>query len=136
MSISARGEETEIERVVSVAVFTKRLLTPQTEELQASRHQSAQEARNRRELDSFRAESLERMRADVEERERRLRVLSEQLDRDCRLNELQRQRSSKHIRQVWSTKHLQEARARVHALQRAFSIYWQLNCNPGSPNMQ
>lgn len=40
------------------------------------------------------------MRADVEERERRLRALSEQLDRDGRRNELQRQRSSKHIRQV------------------------------------
>lgn len=74
--------------------------TPQTEELQASRHQSAQDARSRRELDSFRAESLERMRADGEERERRLRALSEQLDRDGRTKELQRQRSSKHIRQV------------------------------------
>lgn len=85
---------------VAVDVFTEQLPTPQTEELQASRHQLAQEARSRRELDSFRAESLERMRADVEERERRLRTLSEQLDRDGRMKELQRQRSSKHIRQV------------------------------------
>lgn len=57
------------------------------------------------------------MRADVEERERRLRALSEQLDRDGRMNELQRQRSSKHIRQVWPTKHHLEARARARGLQ-------------------
>lgn len=77
-------------------------------------------------MDSVRAESLERMRADVEERERRLRALSEQLNRDGRMNELQRQRSSKHIRQVWPT----------CAPRRACGIYCQLNCNPGSSNTQ
>lgn len=90
-----------IAKVRGAVALLCRFPTLQTEELQASRHQSAQEARGRRELDSFRAESLERMRADVEERERRLRALSEQLDRDGRMNEMQRQRSSKHIRQVW-----------------------------------
>lgn len=125
-------------------VFTKQLLSPQTEELQASRHQSAQEARSRRQLDSFRAESLERMRADVEERERRLRALSEQLDRDGRMNELQRQRSSKHIRQVRPTNQQNTSstlvRARVctcvNALLRTSGFYWQLSCNHGSPKEQ
>uniref|UniRef100_A0A672G9E6 Coiled-coil domain containing 162 n=1 Tax=Salarias fasciatus TaxID=181472 RepID=A0A672G9E6_SALFA len=68
--------------------------------LQAARHQSAQEARSRQELDSCRAQSLEQMRTDVEDRDRRLRALSEQLDRDSRTNRLQRQRSAKQIRQV------------------------------------
>lgn len=81
-------------------VFTEQPLTPQTEELRASRHQSAQEVRSRQELDSFRVQNLERMRADVEDRERRLRALSEQLDRDGRMKELERQRSAKQIRQV------------------------------------
>ncbi|XP_029973332.1 coiled-coil domain-containing protein 162-like [Salarias fasciatus] len=79
---------------------TKKLLGRKTSELQAARHQSAQEARSRQELDSCRAQSLEQMRTDVEDRDRRLRALSEQLDRDSRTNRLQRQRSAKQIRQV------------------------------------
>lgn len=65
-----------------------------------SRHQSAQEARSRRELDSYRVQTLEQMRADMEDRERRLRALSEQLDRGSKMNQLQRQRSAKEIQQV------------------------------------
>lgn len=64
------------------------------------RHQSAQEARSRQELDSYRVQSLEQMKADVEERERQLTALSGQLDRGSKMNELQRQRSAKEIRQV------------------------------------
>ena len=44
--------------------------------------------------------SLEQMRADVEDRERRLRELRLQLDRDGRGSQLQRQRSAKDIQQV------------------------------------
>lgn len=65
-----------------------------------ARHQSAQEARSRQELDSYRVQSLEQMRADMEDRERQLRVLGEQLDRGSRMNQLHRQRSAKEIRQV------------------------------------
>lgn len=65
-----------------------------------SRHQSAQEARSRQELDSYRVQTLEQMRADMEDRERRLRALSEQLDRGSKMNQLQRQRSAKEIKQV------------------------------------
>ncbi|XP_073339210.1 uncharacterized protein [Pagrus major] len=79
---------------------TKRLLSRKTEELQVSRHQSAQEARSRQELDSYRVQRLEQMKVDVEDRERQLRELSQQLDRGSRMNQLQRQRSAKEIRQV------------------------------------
>ncbi|XP_036928246.1 uncharacterized protein si:ch73-242m19.1 isoform X2 [Acanthopagrus latus] len=79
---------------------TKRLLSRKTEELQVSRHQSAQEARSRQELDGYRVQRLEQMRADMEDRERQLRELSQQLDRGSRMNQLQRQRSAKEIRQV------------------------------------
>uniref|UniRef100_A0A3B4WDJ1 Uncharacterized protein n=1 Tax=Seriola lalandi dorsalis TaxID=1841481 RepID=A0A3B4WDJ1_SERLL len=72
----------------------------QTEELQAARHQSAQESRSRQEVDSYRVQSLEQMRADVEERDRQLRALGEQLDRGGRMNQLQRRHSTKQIRQV------------------------------------
>lgn len=64
------------------------------------RHQSAQEARSRQELDSYRVQSLEQMRADVEDREKQLRAQSGQLDRDSKMSQLQRQRSAKEIRQV------------------------------------
>uniref|UniRef100_A0A3B4TWZ3 Uncharacterized protein n=1 Tax=Seriola dumerili TaxID=41447 RepID=A0A3B4TWZ3_SERDU len=67
----------------------------QTEELQAARHQSAQESRSRQEVDSYRVQSLEQMRADVEERDRQLRALGEQLDRGGRMNQLQRRHSVK-----------------------------------------
>lgn len=65
-----------------------------------ARHQSAQEARSRQELDSYRVQSLEQMRADMEDREMQLRALGEQLDRGSRMNQLHRQRSAKEIRQV------------------------------------
>ncbi|XP_042292989.1 uncharacterized protein si:ch73-242m19.1 isoform X2 [Thunnus maccoyii] len=78
----------------------KKLLSRKTEELQVVRHRSAQEARSRRELDSYRVQSLEQMRADVEDRERRLRALSGQLDRGSKMSQLQRQRSAKEIRKV------------------------------------
>ena len=64
------------------------------------RHQSAQAARSRQELDSYRVQSLEQMRADVEDRERQLRALSGQMDRGSKMNQLHRQRSAKEIRQV------------------------------------
>lgn len=60
------------------------------------------------------------MRADVEERERRLRALSERLDRDGRMNELQRQRSSKHIRQVCTCR--RHVRAHVRCGERSAFI--------------
>lgn len=72
----------------------------QAEELQVARHQSAREARSRQELDSYRVQSLGQMRADVEDRDRQLRALGEQLDRGSRMHQLQRQRSAKEIRQV------------------------------------
>eukprot|EP00064_Thunnus_orientalis_P010332 superscaffoldBa00001395_g10358 len=78
----------------------KKLLSRKTEELQVVRHRSAQEARSRRELDSYRVQSLEQMRADVEDRERRLRALSGQLDRGSKMSQLQRQRSAKEIQKV------------------------------------
>lgn len=65
-----------------------------------SRHQSDQEARSRQELDGHRVQRLERMRADVEDRERRLRALREQLDRGSKMNRLDRQRSAKELQQV------------------------------------
>lgn len=64
------------------------------------RHQSAQEARSRQELDTYRVQSLEQMRADVEDRETQLRALSQQLDRGSRMNQFHRERSAKEIRQV------------------------------------
>uniref|UniRef100_A0A3B5B6N4 Coiled-coil domain containing 162 n=1 Tax=Stegastes partitus TaxID=144197 RepID=A0A3B5B6N4_9TELE len=54
----------------------------------------------RKELDRYRAESLERMRADVDDRDRQLTALGEQLDRGSRMNRLERQRSAKEIQQV------------------------------------
>lgn len=65
-----------------------------------ARHQSAKEARSRQELDTYRAKSLEQMRVDVEDRDRQLRALSEQLDRGSKMSQFQRQRSAKKIRQV------------------------------------
>ncbi|XP_045918386.1 uncharacterized protein si:ch73-242m19.1 isoform X3 [Micropterus dolomieu] len=79
---------------------TNQLLSRKTEELQVARYQSAQEARSRQELDSYRVQSLEQMKADMEDRERQLRALSEQLDRGSRMNQILRQRSAKEIRQV------------------------------------
>lgn len=40
------------------------------------------------------------MRVDVEDRDRQLRALSEQLDRGSKMSQFQRQRSAKKIRQV------------------------------------
>ncbi|XP_062296819.1 uncharacterized protein si:ch73-242m19.1 [Scomber scombrus] len=79
---------------------TKKMLSRKTEELQVVRHQSAQVARSRQELDSYRVQNLEQMKVDVEDRERQLRTLSGQLDRGSKMNQLQRQRSAKEIRQV------------------------------------
>lgn len=72
----------------------------QTEELQVFRHRSAREARSRQELDAHLVQTLEQMRADMEDRDRQLRALGEQLDRGSRINRLQRERSAKEIRQV------------------------------------
>uniref|UniRef100_A0A3P9C5L8 Uncharacterized protein n=1 Tax=Maylandia zebra TaxID=106582 RepID=A0A3P9C5L8_9CICH len=71
-----------------------------TEELQVFRHRSAREARSRQELDAHLVQTLEQMRADMEDRDRQLRALGEQLDRGSRINRLQRERSAKEIRQV------------------------------------
>ncbi|XP_067336381.1 uncharacterized protein si:ch73-242m19.1 isoform X1 [Channa argus] len=105
---------------------TKKLLSKKMEELQVVRHQSAQEARSRQELDSYRVQSLEQMRVDVEDRDRRLRQLNEQLDRGSRMQHLQRQRSAKEIRQVKGQ--LQQERCLKHeAFQQVDKLKNQVN---------
>ncbi|XP_034153387.1 coiled-coil domain-containing protein 162-like isoform X2 [Esox lucius] len=79
---------------------TKRLLTKQRAELNEVSHRSAQEAQSRQELDSYRLQSLEQLREEVEHRDKQLRDLSAQLDRSDRERQLLRQRSAKDIRQV------------------------------------
>ncbi|XP_074547863.1 uncharacterized protein LOC141806315 isoform X3 [Halichoeres trimaculatus] len=102
------------------------LLDRKTEELRVARHQSAQEARSRQELDSYRVQSLEQMRVDVEDRERRLRELSEQLDRGSRMNLIHRQRSAKEIRQVRGQ--LQQERSfKQEAFQQVIKLQDQVN---------
>ncbi|CAJ1073323.1 uncharacterized protein si:ch73-242m19.1 isoform X2 [Xyrichtys novacula] len=91
---------TELTRCQAECSRNRTLLNRKTEELRVARHQSAQEARSRQELDSYRVQSLEQMRADVEDRERRLRALGEQLDRGSRMDQIHRQRSAKEIRQM------------------------------------
>ncbi|KAA8581911.1 coiled-coil domain-containing protein 162 [Etheostoma spectabile] len=105
---------------------TRKLLRAKTEELQVARHQSAQEARSRQELDSYRVQSLELMRADIEDRERRLKGFSEQLDRDSRMNQLQRQRSAKEIRQVKGQLQ-QELSLKQEAFQRVDELQSRVN---------
>ncbi|XP_055361944.1 uncharacterized protein si:ch73-242m19.1 isoform X2 [Betta splendens] len=104
----------------------KTLLSRKTEELQVVRHQSAQEARSRQELDSYRLQSLEQMRADVEDRDRQLRALGEQLDRGSRMQQLQRQRSAKEIRQVRGRLH-QERSLKQEAFQQVDKLKTQVN---------
>ncbi|KAF0044021.1 hypothetical protein F2P81_003179 [Scophthalmus maximus] len=100
---------------------TKKLLSTRTEELQVARHRSAQEARTRQELEIDRAQSLEKMRADVDDRDRQLRALSEQLDRGGRMSQLQRQRSAKEIRQVKGQLH-QERCLKQEAFQQVETL--------------
>ncbi|XP_047193536.1 uncharacterized protein si:ch73-242m19.1 isoform X3 [Scophthalmus maximus] len=105
---------------------TKKLLSTRTEELQVARHRSAQEARTRQELETDRAQSLEKMRADVDDRDRQLRALSEQLDRGGRMSQLQRQRSAKEIRQVKGQLH-QERCLKQEAFQQVETLKNQVN---------
>ncbi|XP_039992863.1 coiled-coil domain-containing protein 162-like [Xiphias gladius] len=104
----------------------KKLLNRKTEELQVARHQSAQEARSRQELDSYRVQNLEQMRADVEDRDRQLSALSEQLDRGGRMSQLQRHRSAKEIRQVRGQLHLERC-LKQEAFQQVDKLKNQLN---------
>ncbi|XP_030575513.1 coiled-coil domain-containing protein 162 [Archocentrus centrarchus] len=105
---------------------TKKLLSRKMEELQVARHRSAQESRSRQELDSYRVQTLEQMRADVEDRDRQLRVLGEQLDRGSRINRLERQRSAKEIRQVRGQ--LQQERSfKQEAFQQLDKLHNQVN---------
>ncbi|KAM6968645.1 coiled-coil domain-containing protein 162 [Tautogolabrus adspersus] len=105
---------------------TNNLLDRKTEELRVAQHQSAQDARGRQELDSYRVQSLEQMKADVEERERQLRALSEQLDRGSRMNQIHRQRSAKEIQQVRG-KLQQERSFKQEAFQQVDRLQIQVN---------
>ncbi|KAG7510523.1 hypothetical protein JOB18_024247 [Solea senegalensis] len=105
---------------------TKKLLSKKTEELQAARHQSAQEARSRREVDTYRLQNLQQMRADMEDRDRQLRDISEQLDRDSKMSQFQRQRSAKEIRQVKGQLH-QERCLKQEAFQQVDKLQNQVN---------
>ncbi|KAM3595187.1 uncharacterized protein V6R79_019853 [Siganus canaliculatus] len=104
---------------------TKKLLGEKTEELQASRHHSARELRSRQELDDYRVQRLEQMKADVEEREGRLRSLSELLDRGSRMNQLERQRSAREIRQMKVQLH-QELSLKQDAFQQVNRLQTQV----------
>ncbi|XP_074517834.1 coiled-coil domain-containing protein 162-like [Sebastes fasciatus] len=124
-------EELQVVRTVLIRCqaecsSTKKLLSRKTEELQVVRHQSAREARSRQELDSYRVQSLEQMRADMEDRETQLRGLSEQLDRGSRMNQLHRQRSAKEIRQVRGQLQ-QELGIKQEAFQRVDRLQDQVN---------
>ncbi|XP_060918900.1 coiled-coil domain-containing protein 162 [Labrus mixtus] len=116
----------ELSRSQTECSRTKNLLDRKTEELRVARHQSAQEARGRQELDSYRVQSLEQMKADVEDRERQLRALSEQLDRGSRMNQIHRQRSAKEIQQVRG-KLQQERSFKQEAFQQVDRLQNQVN---------
>ncbi|XP_070834995.1 coiled-coil domain-containing protein 162-like isoform X2 [Chaetodon trifascialis] len=116
----------ELTRRQSECSSIKKLLSRKAEELQLFRHQSAQEARSRQELDTYRVQSLEQMRADVEDRETQLRALSEQLDRGSRMNRFHRQRSAKEIRQVRGQLQ-RELSLKQEAFQQADRLQSQVN---------
>nr|XP_046268697.1 uncharacterized protein si:ch73-242m19.1 isoform X2 [Scatophagus argus] len=116
----------ELSRCQAECSGTRELLSRKTEELHVSRHQSAQEARSRRELDGYRVQRLEEMRADVEDRERQLRALGEQLQRGSRMNQLHRQRSAKAIRQVRAQLQ-QELSLKQEAFQQVDRLQNQVN---------
>ncbi|XP_034531399.1 coiled-coil domain-containing protein 162 [Notolabrus celidotus] len=117
---------TELTRCQAESSCNRTRLNRKTEELRVARHQSAQEARSRQELDSYCVQSLEQMRVDVEDRERRLRALSEQLDQGSRMNQIHRQRSAKEIRQVRGQ--LQHERSfKQEAFQQVVKLQNQVN---------
>lgn len=100
---TSRRHEEEKHTFLPFLLYWLLILGPlQSEELQAVRQQTAQDARSRQQLDLYRAQTLEQIRAEVEDRERQLQMLREELDRGSRMHRLERQRSAKQIQQVWS----------------------------------
>ncbi|KAG8582442.1 hypothetical protein GDO81_008051 [Engystomops pustulosus] len=111
---SARADLT---RTQVDASKVKQQLSRQKQLLNESEHRHSQETKQRQQLDSIKSASMDRLLEDIEEKEQKLRSLTEETERSNKMGVLQQSKIRKEVKQIKSQL-IQERGLKWDAFQR------------------
>ncbi|KAM5163890.1 uncharacterized protein ACMZJ9_006474 [Mantella aurantiaca] len=103
----------------------KQQLIRQKQLLDEFEHRHSQETRSRQQLDSIMSASMDKLLVDIEEKEQRLRSLTEEADRSSKMSHVQQSKVKKEVKQIKSQL-VQERNLKLEAFQRVDELQTQV----------
>nr|XP_006013458.2 PREDICTED: coiled-coil domain-containing protein 162-like [Latimeria chalumnae] len=103
----------------------KQQLVKQRQLLKEVKHRASQECRSRQQLDGMKAACIERLLEDMEEKEHRLRTLTDEFEKSSKMSQLQQNKTEKEIKQIKSQLS-QERNLKWDAFQRVDELQSQV----------
>ncbi|XP_073531933.1 uncharacterized protein [Phyllobates terribilis] len=116
---------TALTRTQSEAGKVGQQLSRQKQLLNESEHRQSQEAKKRQQLDSIKSASMDRLLGDVDEKEQRLRSMTEETERASKMGLLQQSKIRKEVKQIKSQL-IQERSLKLDAFQRVDELQSQV----------
>ncbi|XP_019375660.1 PREDICTED: transmembrane protein FLJ37396 isoform X2 [Gavialis gangeticus] len=100
-------------------------LDQQKQLLQEAKHRTTHETRSRQQLDLIKAENMQKVLEDMQEKEQRLQCLTEEAEKSAKIEQLQQKRIRKEMRQIRSQL-IQERSLKLDAFQRVDELQGQV----------
>ncbi|XP_019393423.1 PREDICTED: transmembrane protein FLJ37396 isoform X1 [Crocodylus porosus] len=100
-------------------------LDQQKQLLQEAKHRTTHETRSRQQLDVIKAENMQKVLEDMQEKEQRLQCLTEEAEKSAKIEQLQQKRIRKEMRQIRSQL-IQERSLKLDAFQRVDELQGQV----------
>ncbi|XP_056422256.1 uncharacterized protein LOC130362185 isoform X2 [Hyla sarda] len=119
------GARTTLTATQAEASKVKQQLSRQKQLLNESEHRHSQETKKRQQLDSIKSASMDKMLKDIDEKEQRLRSLTEETERSSKIGQLQQSKMRKEAKQIKSQL-MQERSFKVDAFQRVDELQSQV----------
>ncbi|XP_071997916.1 uncharacterized protein [Engystomops pustulosus] len=112
-----KSSKADLTRTQVDASKVKQQLSRQKQLLNESEHRHSQETKQRQQLDSIKSASMDRLLEDIEEKEQKLRSLTEETERSNKMGVLQQSKIRKEVKQIKSQL-IQERGLKWDAFQR------------------
>ncbi|XP_018419238.1 PREDICTED: coiled-coil domain-containing protein 162-like [Nanorana parkeri] len=116
---------TALSRTQADVSKVKQQLIRQKHLLEESEHRHSQETKSRQQLDSIMSASMDKLVMNIEEKEQRLRSLTEEADRSSKMSQMQKSKVKKEVKQIKSQL-IQERTLKLEAFQRVDELQTQV----------
>ncbi|XP_073432247.1 uncharacterized protein [Dendrobates tinctorius] len=116
---------TALTRTQAEASKVEQQLSRQEQLLNESEHRQSQEAKKRQQLDSIKSASMDKLLGDINDKEHRLRSLTEETERASKMGLLQESKIRKEVKQIKSQL-IQERSLKLDAFQRVDELQSQV----------